>query len=163
MFKKIILLFILIFSFQLAFAELKIGFVKVDEILKNAPQAEQSNKKLETEFKGRTEKLKKDIGSLNDAENKFKKDSLTLSDKEKEKKQRDLQQLRIDIQRAERELREDIDLRRREEIGKLQTQVTKVIEKLAEEQKFDLILYNGVAYASDKVNITSDVLKALGK
>ena len=32
MFKKIILLFILIFSFQLAFAELKIGFVKVDEI-----------------------------------------------------------------------------------------------------------------------------------
>ena len=44
MFKKIILLFFLFFSFQSAFAELKIGFVKVDEILKNAPQAEQSNK-----------------------------------------------------------------------------------------------------------------------
>ena len=37
MFKKIILLFFLIFSIQSAFAELKIGFVKVDEILKNAP------------------------------------------------------------------------------------------------------------------------------
>ena len=86
MFKKIILLFFLFFSFQSAFAELKIGFVKVDEILKNAPQAEQSNKKLETEFKGRTEKLKKDIGNLNAAENKFKKDSLVLADNQKEKK-----------------------------------------------------------------------------
>ena len=44
-----------------AYAELKIGFVKVDQILKEAPQASISNKKLETEFKVRTEKLKKDI------------------------------------------------------------------------------------------------------
>jgi len=161
MFKKIILLFFLIFSIQSAFAELKIGFVKVDEILKNAPQAEKSNKKLEKEFKARTEKLKKNIGNLNDSENKFRKDSLTLSDKEKEIQLKDLQQSRIDIQRTERELREDIDIRRREEIEKLQAQVTKVIEKLSEDQKFDLILYTGVAYASDKVDITPMVLKAL--
>jgi len=154
---------ILIFSINVANAELKVGFVKVDQILKDAPQAEQSNKKLETEFKARTEKLKKDIKSLNDQEAKYRKDSLTLSDKDKEKKERQLQQTRIDLQRGERELREDIDLRRREEITKLQNEVTKVIEKLAVEQKFDLIFYTGVAYASDKVNITPDVLKALGE
>jgi len=86
-----------------------------------------------------------------------------LTEKEKKKKQREFQQTRIDIQRSERELREDIDLRRREEIGKLQAQVTKVIEKLSERDKFDLILYTGVAYASDKVNITDLVLKELSK
>jgi len=163
MFKKFIFIFFTIISIQSVHAEIKIGFVKVDEILKNAPQAEASNKKLEKEFTTRTEKLKKAISDLNDKENKFRKDSLTLSDKEKEKKQREFQQTRIDIQRSERELREDIDLRRREEIGKLQAQVTKVIEKLSERDKFDLILYTGVAYASDKVNITDLVLKELSK
>lgn len=85
-----------------------------------------------------------------------------MGDAEKEKKQRSLSQLRIDIQRTERELREDIDLRRREEITKLQNKVTKVIEILAEREKYDLILYTGVAYASDKVDMTSLVLKELG-
>jgi len=85
-----------------------------------------------------------------------------MGDEEKSKKQKKLQDIRIDIQRSERELREDIDLRRREEITKLQNKVTKVIEILAEREKYDLIFYTGVAYASDKVDMTSLVLKELG-
>ena len=161
MFKNALIIFFLLSFFSYSYAELKVGFVKVDEILREAPQAAVSNKKLEGEFKSRTEKLKKEISSLNDKEKNFKKESLTMSDKDQDKETRKLQQMRIDIQRSERELREDIDLRRREEINKLQNQVTKVIEKLATEQNYDLILYTGVAYASDKVNITQKVLKAL--
>jgi len=161
--KKIFLLFLMLFSFiSYANADIKIGFVKVDQILKDAPQASESNKKLESEFKVRTEKLKKEIADLNDQEKEFKKNSLTMSDSDKEKKQKKLQNMRIDIQRSERELREDIDLRRREEITKLQNKVTKVIESLAEKEKFDLILYTGVAYASDKIDITPLILKELG-
>ena len=161
--KKLILVFIMFFSFIGNInAELKIGFVKVDQILKEAPQAAQSNKKLETEFKMRTDKLKKEIESLNNSEQDFQKNSLTMSDEQKNQKQKKLQQMRIELQRTERELREDIDLRRREEINKLQTKVTKAIEVLAESEKFDLILYTGVAYAGDKIDITPKVLKTLG-
>jgi len=159
--KKLYFIFLLLFFSNFALAELKIGFVKVDQILKEAPQAESSNKMLEAEFKSRTEKLKKEIADLNDQEKKYNKESLTLSDNQKEKKQRQLQQSRIEIQRTERELREDIDLRRREEINKLQVKVTKAIEILAEKEKYDLILYTGVAYASDKVDMTKLVLKEL--
>ena len=160
--KKIFTFVLLTFFINLAFAEIKIGFVRVDQILKDAPQATESNKKLETEFKSRTEKLKKQISDLNENEKDYKKNSLTMSDIEKEKNQKKLQQTRIDIQRSERELREDIDLRRREEITKLQNKVTKVIESLAEKDKFDLILYTGVAYSSDKIDITPLILKELG-
>ena len=160
--KKIFTFVLLTFFINLAFAEIKIGFVRVDQILKDAPQATESNKKLETEFKTRTEKLKKQISDLNEKEKDYKKNSLTMSDDEKDKNQRKLQQTRIDIQRTERELREDIDLRRREEITKLQNKVTKVIEILAEKEKFDLILYTGVAYSSNKIDITPLILKELG-
>ena len=161
--KKLLIFFAAIIFFNPAYAELKIGFVKVDVILKDAPQASESNKKLQAEFKSRTEKLKKDIENLNKKENDFKKNSLTMSESDREKKQRLLQQTRIDLQRSERELREDIDLRRREEITKLQNKVTSVIEDLGTKEKYDLILYTGVAYASDAVNITPKILEALSK
>ena len=60
-------------------------------------------------------------------------------------------------------MREDIDLRRREEINGLQTQVNQTIEKLAKEKKYDLIVYQGVAYASPAIDITDMVIKSLGK
>jgi outer membrane protein len=160
--KNFLVVLVLLCGFStFAYAEVKIGFVKVDEILKDAPQATASNKKLESEFKVRTEKLKNEISDLNKQEKDFKKNSLTMSESEKEAKQKKLQNIRIDIQRSERELREDIDLRRREEISKLQGQVTKVIEIVATREKFDLILYTGVAYSSDKINVTPLILKEL--
>ena len=146
-----------------AFSEVKIGFVQVDKILKDAPQTQTSNKKLEKEFKARTESLKKIIQGIQKEEKDFSKNSLTLSDTDKEKITRKLQQDKIDAQRTERELREDIDLRRREEINSLQGQVNQTIEKLAKEKKYDLIVYQGVAYASPAIDITDMVIKSLGK
>ena len=86
-----------------------------------------------------------------------------MSDSDKQKAQKKIQNSKIEIQRIERELREDIDIRRREEIGKLQQQINKSIEELAEKEKYDLILYQGVAYASKGIDITDDLIKALGK
>ena len=153
---------VLIITTNISHAEVKIGVVKVDQILKEAPQTDISNKKLEKEFKARTDKLKKSITSLQTKETDYKKNSITMSDTEKEKQGKEIQNLRIDIQRDERELREDIDLRRREEINSLQSKVNIAIEELAKKDKYDLILYSGVAYASDAVDITGAVVKALG-
>ena len=70
---------------------------------------------------------------------------------------------KIEIQRIERELREDIDIRRREEIGKLQAKINEAIEEMAKTDKYDLILYQGVAYASKEIDITDKLIKVLGK
>lgn len=161
--KKLLLILCAIFLTNIVNAEIKIGFVQVDQILKNAPQTTASNKKLEKEFKTRTDTLKKSIQDIQKDEKEFKKNSLTMSDAEKEKITRKLQQSKIDAQRDERELREDIDIRRREEINQLQNKVNETIEKIAKEQNFDLIVYQGVAYASPKIDITDQIIKALGK
>jgi len=161
--KKILLtLLAIMVSTNIAYAEIKVGVVKVDQILKEAPQTAVSNKKLEKEFKIKTDKLKKSIASLQVKEEDFKKNSITMSDTSRESASKQLQTDRIDIQRDERELREDIDLRRREEINSLQGKVNIAIEEVAKKDKYDLILYSGVAYASDAVDITGAVVKALG-
>ena len=151
----------LIMLTNIAVAETKIGFVKVDVILKDVPQMAASNKKLEKEFKVKTDKLKKSISTLQTKEEEFKKNSITMDEATRETKIKELQGSRIDIQRDERELKEDFDLRRREEINALQTKVNIAIEELAKKEKFDLILYNGVAYASESIDITDQVIKSL--
>ena len=161
--KYIALITLVIFNINFAYAEVKIGFVEVQKILKNAPQTVAANKQLEKEFTKRTAKLKKVVKKIKDKESAFRKNSMTMSDDERSKKQKEIQALKIDAQRTEREVREDIDLRRREEIAKVQAQVNVAVEKVAKEQGYDLVLYQGVAYAGKKVDITSTVIKALGK
>ena len=144
-------------------AELKIGFVQVDKILQEAPQTIESNKKLEKEFSSRTDKLKADVKSLKERESSFSKDALTMKESERDTKEKSLSQLRVDVQRKERELREDINIRRNEELGGLQEQINKAVTSVSKAEGFDLVLYNGVAYASEKIDITDKILKSLGK
>lgn len=141
----------------------KIGYVVVEKILKEAPQTATSNKKLEKEFKSRTDGLQKKAKSIQKQEKDFNKNSVTMSTAERQKSQKKIQNAKIEIQRIERELREDIDIRRREEIGKLQQKINEAIEEMAKTDKYDLILYQGVAYASKEIDITDKLIKVLGK
>ena len=140
----------------------KIGYVVVEKVLKEAPQTLASNKKLEKEFKSRTDSLQKKVKAIQKEEKDFNKNSVTMSAAERQKAQKKIQNSKIEIQRIERELREDIDIRRREEIGKLQQQINEAIEEMAKTDKYDLILYQGVAYASKEIDITDKLIKVLG-
>jgi len=75
-------------------------------------------------------------------------------------KERQLAQLARDVQRMQREFREDVNLRRNEELASLQERANKVISGIAEKEKFDLIFQEAV-YASSKIDITDKVIKAL--
>ena len=146
-----------------AYAELKVGFVQVDKILQEAPQTIESNKKLEKEFSSRTDKLKADVKSLKERESSFSKDALTMKESERDTKEKSLSQLRVDVQRKERELREDINIRRNEELSGLQDQINKAVTAVSKAENYDLVVYSGVAYASKEIDITDKILKSLGK
>ena len=146
-----------------AYADLKVGYVEVQKILQEAPQTIEINKKLEKEFNVRSDKLKTDIKTLNDRQTAFNKDSLAMKDSEKESKVKGLDQLRIDIQRKDRELKEDFNIRKNEELAALQDQVNKAVTSVAKAEGYDLVVYNGVAYANEKIDITDKILKSLGK
>ena len=144
-------------------AELKVGYVQVDKILQDAPQTAESGKKLEREFSPRSQELDRMSKQIKDIEAALDKDGLTISETERRNKERDAQNLKIEFQRKQRELREDINLRKNEELGSLQDRVNKAVQTVAETEGFDLVVYSGVAYASKKIDVTDKVLKLLGK
>jgi len=144
-------------------AELKIGYVQVDKLLQEAPQTAESGKKLEKEFSPRSQELDRLQKQIRDLEAALDKDRLTATDADRRNRERDASNLKLEFQRKQRELREDINLRKNEELAVLQDRINKAVTSVAETDNFDLVVYGGVAYASKKIDITDKVLKLLGK
>lgn len=141
--------------------EVKIGFVNVARVLEKAPQAEQAKKKLEQEFSPRDKRLVAQQKELKKLEEKLARDAAVMSDSERSKIEREILSKGRELQRSQEEFREDFNIRRNEELAKLQKQVFEAIKALAKEEKFDLILTDGVVFASDKVDVTEKIQKKL--
>ncbi|MDO9050350.1 MAG: OmpH family outer membrane protein [Methylotenera sp.] len=161
--KSLVLASFMTISMNAQSAELKVGYVQVDKILQDAPQTAESGKKLEKEFSPRTQELDRMSKQIKDLETALDKEGLTISETERRNKERDVQNLKIEFQRKQRELREDINLRKNEELGTLQDRINKAVQSVSETEGYDLVVYSGVAYASKKIDITDKVLKLLGK
>jgi outer membrane protein len=86
-----------------------------------------------------------------------------MKESERTTREKGLAQFRVDIQRTERELKEDINIRRNEELSGLQDQINKAVTAVSKAENYDLVVYSGVAYASKEIDITDKILKSLGK
>lgn len=142
--------------------ELKIGVVNTEKLLRESVAAQRSEKKLEREFATRQAEVEKVTKRFRDASVAFDKDQLAMSDDTRRSKQRELETLSRDAQRAQRELREDFNLRKNEELVQLQERAQRAIQRIAEAEKFDVILQD-VVFASARVDITERVLRALAE
>ncbi len=141
-------------------AELKIGFVNTDRVFREAGPAVKAQKKLEKEFAVRDQELQKMARQAKDLQVFLEREGMTASEAERRNKERDLANLNRDIQRTQREFREDLNLRRNEELALVHDRAKKTIVEIAEREKFDLVLEDAV-YFSSKIDITDKVLKAL--
>jgi outer membrane protein len=142
-------------------AEPKIGVVNAQKVLEKAPQAEAARKRLEAEFAPRDKELAEMQKEMRKNEERMEKDGMVMSEAERQKLDREIVSQKRELKRAQEEFRDDLNLRRNEEFGKLQKRIAEVILAVAKENNYDLVLTDGVLYASDKVDITETVLTRL--
>ena len=155
---------VLALAATLAFAqggEYKIGFVNTERLFREAAPAKRAQQKLEKEFAGRDADIQKLSKQVRDLQALLEKDGVTMGESDRRNKERDLANMSRDLQRLQREFREDLNLRRNEELSGFQERANKVILQIAEAEKFDLILQDPVVYASQRIDITEKVIKAL--
>lgn len=142
-------------------ADTKVGFVNTERLLREAPLSIAAQKKLEREFAARDQELARLAKQARDLQAQLDKDGVTMSESERKAKERDLGNLNRDLQRQGREFREDLNLRRNEELSQIQERARKAIQDIARAEKFDLIVEQAV-YVDNKIDITDKVMRALG-
>jgi outer membrane protein len=142
-------------------ADYKIGFVNTERLFRDAAPAKRAQQKLEKEFAARDAEIQKLAKQVRDLQALLEKDGVTMAEAERRNRERDLANMSRDLQRSQREFREDLNLRRNEELSSVQERANKVILQIADAEKFDLIIQDPVVYASPRIDITDKVIKAL--
>jgi outer membrane protein len=140
--------------------DLKIGVVNTERILRDSAPAKAAQQKLENEFAKRQKEIEDLTVRLKTQSERYEKDAAVLSETERARRQRELSDLDRDVQRRQREFREDLNQRRSEEYAALIERANRVIKQLAETEKIDLILQD-VVHASSRIDITDKVIRAL--
>lgn len=141
-------------------AELKIGFVDQERITRESAPADRASKQLEKEFAPRAQEMQRREAQIKTLQGQLEKDAITMSESDRRAKEQELGRLTLDFQRMQREYREDLNLRRNQELGALFERANRVIKQIAEAEKYDLILQEAV-YRNPRIDITDRVLKAL--
>lgn len=139
----------------------RIGFVSTERILRDAAPAKAAQQKLEAEFSKRDREIQEMAARLKSLGERMDRDGSVMAESERSRRQREFADLEKEIQRRQREFREDLNQRRNEELAQVIEKANKVIRQIAEQEKFDFILQEAV-YASPRIDITEKVIRALG-
>jgi outer membrane protein len=142
-------------------AQLKIGFVNAARVLEEAPQAEKAQKLLEKEFSSREKKLVVLQRKIKKLDEKLSRDGAVMSEPERRRLEREIISNKRELKRSREEFREDLNIRRNDAFEKLRRRVYKVIVFIAEKEKYDLIVSDGVIFASKQIDITNAVVEQL--
>jgi outer membrane protein len=149
------------FTIAVQAQEYKIGVVNAARILEQSPQAKKTTALIENEFMPRDKQLVSDQKALSTLEERFAKDAAVMNENERRNLERDIVAKRRDLKRSEDEFREDLTFRRNEELAKIQNEIVNAIQIVARDNNFDLVLSEGIIFASAKIDMTDLVIQYL--
>lgn len=139
--------------------QLRVGYVDMKQVLDNAPQVLAGREKLDLEFRPRNETIEFQERQVQTME-----DRLAMGDMAGDARtrlERELREMRRNVNRQKEDLRDELSFRRTEEVQKLEDQINQAVEQIARDNGYDLILSSPVVYADPTLDITELVLDQL--
>jgi outer membrane protein len=137
--------------------ELRIGFVDMVRLFDNAPQLIAAREALDEEFRPRYDDLNADEARVEALTARM----LAMGDDESPAGQdleREIRNLRRSIERRREDLAEEIRFRTTAEKNAIEDTIQIAIRQVAEQGGFDLVLTGPVAFASDRVDMTDQII-----
>lgn len=155
----------MLFLTSMMFAQqgtLKIGYVNSETIIKELPEAKESQSKLETMLKGWQEEIEKRGQALQSKYEEYQKQANMLNESSKQSKQKELVEEEQKLNQYRQEKQQELTVQREKIMKPIQEKVFKAIEKVAKEKKlsfvFDRATEVPVLYADPAYDYTPDVL-----
>ncbi|MEM8982236.1 MAG: OmpH family outer membrane protein [Pseudomonadota bacterium] len=137
---------------------LKIGVVSVQRLLQESPQTKSTLASLEQEFAPRANTIRAKEQAFIEKSERIQRDVQVMSEAERRNAEKDLREDKREIDRLKSEFVEDQNLRRNELLTELQRALGEQINAFGKAGGYDLILGEGVLFASGTVNVTEQIL-----
>jgi outer membrane protein len=161
--KSGIVLVLALASFSLQAAG-KFAFINSKVLLEQSPQALAANEELKKQFGPREQTLRELAKTIQEQEQTYQNDRAIMSDEQKKKAEDDIVQNKRRFQFEQQSLKDDLQGRQRELLQQVQVSIRKVIQDYGKAQGYDFIFTDtSIAFASDSVDITEEILNELKK
>lgn len=144
-------------------ADARIGFVNIPLIMNKAPQARAARDKLQREFSGRREQIESCSRDIEDIDRTLRSEGRDMGKSRRERLIENIRKLRRTCDRLKEDFEADFSRSRAEVLRELEQQITRIINRIAEEKNFSLIVGPPVIYVDEQMNLTGDVLDALSR
>jgi outer membrane protein len=144
-----------------AWADLRIAVVNYTRLMQESPQAKAAQEALRGEFAGKQKELQTQQAALKSKEDSLQKDGATMTADQRSKLERELRDGNRDLSQKVTAYQDDFNARQNEELSRLQKALVAQVQTFAQAEKFDLVLADGVIFASPTLDITPQVLTAL--
>jgi len=162
--KKLVVSLILLSGFlsvNAIAAGLKIGVVSVERILTEAPQVDAVNTSMLERFGPQRDELQKSEKEINKLQENYKRNELVMTEDKLNDLKKEIITKIQKLKQKEAQLTQEVTTVRNQELAVLQTQVRGIIDDIAKKGKYDLVLSEGVAFSSPKLDITDKVLNKM--
>ncbi len=148
--------------FPLLSAAQNVAFVTMNQILEDSPQAEEAMRELEREFSPRDTQLVAERDALQALRDRLEREGDAMTATQRADLEREFTARSREFRRAQESFTDDLNVRRNEELAKLQRLINDAIIQLAREREIDLILTErNVLYSSERIDITDDIIAAM--
>lgn len=142
-------------------AEMKIGYVAIERILREAAPALRAQEGLKKEFEKREQELKRKKEAVDALRKALASSSSAPGSFQRAAEQKRLGDASDELKQLTAEFRESLSKRRNEELARVVDAANMAIKQLAQSEKFAFILQEAV-YADPSYDITGRIIKALG-
>ena len=140
--------------------DIRIGYVDMKRLLDNAPQVIAGRAELDIEFRPLNDELLEDEARLLSMEQALA-NATGLGSEQVAARQREIRNLDRSIERRREDLAEELNFRRNQQIKELGEEIEIAVQTVARREGYDLVLSSPVAYASETIDITAEVLSFL--
>ena len=159
---RLTLLFFFLFNASFALAvELKIGYIDVDTVINNISKYENDNKKLTSNFEPKKLELIDLFNHIEILKKQYLNEENSSDSSQNQNRIKNISQLEIDFQKETEAWQNKLNIQKQLLLQEIETLINQSISQLANEENFDLILYDSAAFVSDQINITNKIIKMI--
>ena len=158
-FLPILLMLLMVVAVPATAQQLRVGYVDMKRVLDSAPQVLAGRDQLDLEFRPRNEAIEFQERQVQTMEDRLQ--SGDIAEDSRIRLERDLREMRRNVNRQKEDLRDELSFRRTEEVQKLEGQINLAVQEIARNNGYDLILSSPVLYADPALDITQLILDQL--
>lgn len=139
----------------------RVAYVDMQRLLTESPQALAAQTRLQLEFEARDELLREDAARLEALEQRQRRDAAILSAADAQALEREIETLRRSVRQTRERLRTELEERKESEYQRFFMQITDSVIEYARDEGIDLVVPGPVVFASNRIDITDNVLERL--